>query len=880
MKPNSAPGLDGFTVAWVRHFWDELADLCVSAVNNCYEQEELTRLLKTAIMRLLRKGEKCRLEATNYRPISLLSVFYKMASGVITRRLETVMEGVIGRQQKAYSSERNIGSVLINLLNMMQLSKQRRMANLILCIDFKKAFDSIDHTFINSTLKILNFGTSFRKWVLLFFQKRETYLLLQGHMEEKIHLEQGVPQGDILSPYIFNICVEILLLKITMTNKLEGVTFAKVESRCEAYADDTTIVIKRTEENLRNLVTIIKDFANISGLHANLEKTHVIPIGAITSTAPEDQLCKDLKLNWTNTFTLLGFDIDSELNHLNENFEKRFLKVQSLIIKWERRNLTTSGRVAIAKAILLSQFVYFLQILDVHGNDICERIEHLLQGYIKGKSTRNWVSSNEINTSHSLGGLGFFNIKKFTHALNASFVLRYVRKTDDHWCDKIDQSLKLTPETRHRILDWGDLKFTGLIKEKLICIGGFFTAWQEICKAFPSEPSERNNSWVCQPLFHNSNVKSNIPSNNRAGFKVQPLEVRHFGLPYNSNIKIIDVYSACRLKTMEQLEELVHRDEEEADFRMAEGSYLRLKRAMKFVTGMQERCEGVPLSFPMTIPALDSKPLKYSSSSLRTFTGKIKKGSQKFRAVLTRHADFIDEPKLDAWKATLQSEHITRTQLRNAFKLTTWKHYDAELKDKLLRLLTKKTTFNSQVERAYPGQKPHWYTDPYCHTCKTEKNVNIRETFYHAVAECDYVRESLSYCMNALGLASFSPLDSTTLHSVLWSFDDRVLGPCQPLINKLTLSNAIRWIIMLEILNFRREKLKPDAILVLVNVKKNLCKLARKSKKIPILREFQIRASLEFNQLLRPPENPYAHALPQLTSPKIWRAQYMPLIIS
>ena len=29
MKQNSSPGLDGFTVAWVRHFWDNLADLCV-----------------------------------------------------------------------------------------------------------------------------------------------------------------------------------------------------------------------------------------------------------------------------------------------------------------------------------------------------------------------------------------------------------------------------------------------------------------------------------------------------------------------------------------------------------------------------------------------------------------------------------------------------------------------------------------------------------------------------------------------------------------------------------------------------------------------------------------------------------------------------------
>ena len=139
-------------------------------------------------MRLLRKGEKCRLEATNYRPISLLSVFYKMASGVMTSRLETVMEQVIGRQQKAYSRTRNIGSVLINLLNMMQKSKQERMANLILCIDFKKAFDSIDHTFINSTLKLFNVGPSFREWVRLFFNDRETYLRINGHMEEKITL--------------------------------------------------------------------------------------------------------------------------------------------------------------------------------------------------------------------------------------------------------------------------------------------------------------------------------------------------------------------------------------------------------------------------------------------------------------------------------------------------------------------------------------------------------------------------------------------------------------------------------------------------------------------------------------------------------------------
>ena len=115
---------------------------------------------------------------------------------------------------------------------------------------------------------------------------------------------------------------------------------------------------------------------------------------------------------------------------------------------------------------------------------------------------------------------------------------------------------------------------------------------------------------------------------------------------------------------------------------------------------MSERCEGVPIYFPMTIP------LKYSSSSLRTFTGKIKRGSQKCRALLTRDDDFIDDARVQSWRATLHSELITKQQVRNAFKLTSWKHFDAEIRNKILRLLTKKTIFNAQIERAYPGQKP------------------------------------------------------------------------------------------------------------------------------------------------------------------------------
>ena len=87
---------------------------------------------------------------------------------------------------------------------MIDFCNKKQKEALILLVDFQKAFDSITHNFIDSTLKIFGFGESIRKWVRLFFNKREATILLGGHLSKKILLEQGVPQGDVISPYIFN----------------------------------------------------------------------------------------------------------------------------------------------------------------------------------------------------------------------------------------------------------------------------------------------------------------------------------------------------------------------------------------------------------------------------------------------------------------------------------------------------------------------------------------------------------------------------------------------------------------------------------------------------------------------------------------------------
>ena len=97
MKGSASPGCDGFTVNHLRVFWDDLKHLTTDALN-CSFGNTLTSSLRKAIVKLLRKGTKDPTLPGNYRPISLLSIFYKLASCAITQRIKPAVQTIIGRQ--------------------------------------------------------------------------------------------------------------------------------------------------------------------------------------------------------------------------------------------------------------------------------------------------------------------------------------------------------------------------------------------------------------------------------------------------------------------------------------------------------------------------------------------------------------------------------------------------------------------------------------------------------------------------------------------------------------------------------------------------------------------------------------------------------------
>ena len=128
------------------------------------------------------------------------------------------------------------------------------------------------------------------------------------------------------------------------------------------------------------------------------------------------------------------------------------------------------------------------------------------------------------------------------------------------------------------------------------------------------------------------------------------------------------------------------------------------------VTNPRETFENTKVICQNTLPLLKQKPPKFSSSQTYSFFNKIKKGSSLYRKILDRGLDFITNARITSWKKVTGLTEISKETLEKTFKFINHPDIPAADNDALVRLYTRKTTFNHQNHRTYPVRKPRMGT--------------------------------------------------------------------------------------------------------------------------------------------------------------------------
>jgi hypothetical protein len=97
------------------------------------------------------------------------------------------------------------------------------------------------------------------------YNKPVANIKLNGKKLETIPLKSGTKQGCPLSPYLFDIVLEVLARAIRQQKEIKGIQIVKEEVKISLFANDRTVYISDPKNSIRELLNLINNFSEIAG---------------------------------------------------------------------------------------------------------------------------------------------------------------------------------------------------------------------------------------------------------------------------------------------------------------------------------------------------------------------------------------------------------------------------------------------------------------------------------------------------------------------------------------------------------------------------------------------------------------------------------------
>jgi len=363
-------------------------------------------------------------------------VDYKIASKVIAQRIDDKIPKLINITQTGFVKGRYMADTIRTVQDVIEYSHLTNNKGLLMMIDFKKAFDTLNRNFLFEVLQKMNFGPSFISWVKLFYNNIESCISNNGTSSSYFPLKRGVRQGDPLSSYLFILCAEILSNVIINNDSIKGIEINNQEIKLLQYADDTTAVLK-DEQSVKNFLDELRTFSNISGLQLNATKTEAMWLGA----DPPFILPHNIK--WSRKpIKILGVYVGWNLNEsINLSYSEKIINIKKLLLSWQHRKLTLNGKILILKSLVLSKITHLLNVLPF-PNVYMKELENLFYNFVWNSKTNKVKKSVFIQDFRS-GGHKMIDIQAVNQTQKLKWVKLYLNNHSCLWRPLMEEMIRV-----------------------------------------------------------------------------------------------------------------------------------------------------------------------------------------------------------------------------------------------------------------------------------------------------------------------------------------------------------------------------------------------------------------------------------------------------
>ena len=225
------------------------------------------------------KGKGDDTDPGSYRPISLLNVMYKVYASLIQARLAQTFDGKLRHTQSGFRAGRGTRHPLFTLHRAMEWSDMTNHSLQLLFLDWKQAFDSLDHTAMLEALTRFGLSDKMVSNIRSIYSAPTFQTKGPEGATAEGRVGAGIRQGCPLSPYLFIIVrgvifhdldEELMRTGVPTNTWSEGYPVYDLE-----YADDT-LLLALTTPQLQQILTALEHMANEYGMRLNKVKTELL----------------------------------------------------------------------------------------------------------------------------------------------------------------------------------------------------------------------------------------------------------------------------------------------------------------------------------------------------------------------------------------------------------------------------------------------------------------------------------------------------------------------------------------------------------------------------------------------------------------------------
>jgi ribonuclease HI/exonuclease III len=307
-KGGSAPGEDQITYEMVKHMPNSTLTLLLQLYNGLWKQGKLINNWKCAIIIPICKPGQDPHNIDSYRPISLTSVLCKLMERMVTSRLTWFVEKNhhINNIQAGFRRARCTIDQLSRLQDEAHRSISTGGTTQAILLDFSKAFDLLWREGLLHKLRKIGLQGQLYQWIDDFLSHRNIKVRVGATLSPPHKLENGTPQGSIISPLLF------ILMMSDFPESPDGKT------QVSLYADDSAIWrsgknIKFDNKKLQTHLDIIAKWCRKWGFKINAKKTVYILFSNKKTPANLDITVNNKAIPPAATAKFLGLTFDKRL---------------------------------------------------------------------------------------------------------------------------------------------------------------------------------------------------------------------------------------------------------------------------------------------------------------------------------------------------------------------------------------------------------------------------------------------------------------------------------------------------------------------------------------------------------------------------------------